>query len=190
MNSSFIRTYRVQIKQEFKSSKIIYSKRSRVQEFKNRVQNHKLVERLFSKPMLNKQAKFDNKEACECNQKNISMPIRMWMLFKQTSFSSMQYYGWLRIFRQILTWLNVSTWNNIPPTTKYRNTEIQKYRNTEIHFADLPDEGPVISGSQPRYHTGDILTANCSSSRSLPAASLKWANSTSTKNLLNLFYIR
>ena len=42
---SFIWTYRVQIKQEFKSSKIIYSKRSRVQEFKNRVQNHKLVER-------------------------------------------------------------------------------------------------------------------------------------------------
>jgi len=39
---------------------------------------------------------------------------------------------------------------------------------------DLPDEGPVISGSQPRYHTGDILAANCSSSRSLPAASLKW----------------
>jgi len=39
---------------------------------------------------------------------------------------------------------------------------------------DLPDEGPVISGSQPRYHTGDVLTANCSSSRSLPAASLKW----------------
>ena len=41
-----ILSHRVQIKQEFKSSKIIYSKRLRVQEFKNRVQNHKLVERL------------------------------------------------------------------------------------------------------------------------------------------------
>ena len=37
------------IKQEFKSSKIIYSNRSKVQEFKNRVQNHKLVERHFIK---------------------------------------------------------------------------------------------------------------------------------------------
>ena len=47
-----------------------------------------------------------------------------------------------------------------------------KYK-VRYKFSDLPDEGPVISGSQPRYHTGDILVANCSSSRSLPAASLK-----------------
>ena len=57
-----------------------------------------------------------------------------------------------------------------PVISKYMFLKIQKY---SFHFADLPDEGPVISGSQPRYHTGDILTANCSSSRSLPAASLK-----------------
>ena len=61
-------------------------------------------------------------------------------------------------------------------SSEIQNTQLQKY---SFHFADLPDEGPVISGSQPRYHTGDILTANCSSSRSLPAASLKWANSIS-----------
>jgi len=39
---------------------------------------------------------------------------------------------------------------------------------------DLPDSGPLISGSSPRYHTGDILQANCSSERSLPAATLRW----------------
>jgi len=39
---------------------------------------------------------------------------------------------------------------------------------------DLPDSGPVITGSLPRYHTGDILTANCTSSNSLPAATLRW----------------
>lgn len=41
-------------------------------------------------------------------------------------------------------------------------------------IVDLPDSGPVISGSQPRYHTGDTLTANCSSAGSLPAATLRW----------------
>ena len=51
--------------------------------------------------------------------------------------------------------------------------KIENRKLEQIQFADLPDEGPVISGSQPRYHTGDILVANCSSSRSLPAASLK-----------------
>jgi len=39
---------------------------------------------------------------------------------------------------------------------------------------DLPDEGPEIQGSQPRYHTGDTLTANCTSANSLPAATLRW----------------
>ena len=39
---------------------------------------------------------------------------------------------------------------------------------------DLPDNGPIISGSQPRYNTGDILSANCTSSNSVPAAKLNW----------------
>ena len=39
---------------------------------------------------------------------------------------------------------------------------------------DLPDDGPIISGSQPRYNTGDILSANCTSSNSVPAAKLNW----------------
>ena len=40
--------------------------------------------------------------------------------------------------------------------------------------ADLPDDGPIISGSLPRYKTGDIISANCSSRNSLPAATLNW----------------
>ena len=40
-----LRAPTVLIKEEFKSSKVIYSNRSKVQEFKIRVQNHILVER-------------------------------------------------------------------------------------------------------------------------------------------------
>jgi len=42
-------------------------------------------------------------------------------------------------------------------------------------FADLPNsEGPDIRGEKKRYHTGDMVRVNCSSSRSRPAASLAW----------------
>ena len=41
-------------------------------------------------------------------------------------------------------------------------------------FADLPDEGPIISGGFPRYHVGDRVNVNCTSRRSRPAAKLKW----------------
>ena len=40
--------------------------------------------------------------------------------------------------------------------------------------ADLPDEGPIISGGFPRYHIGDKVEVNCTSKRSKPAAKLKW----------------
>jgi len=39
---------------------------------------------------------------------------------------------------------------------------------------DLPDEGPIISGTKPTYNHGDILTANCSSHNSFPPATLNW----------------
>ena len=41
--------------------------------------------------------------------------------------------------------------------------------------ADLPDQGPVISGSLPRYKVGDVISANCSSLHSIPAARLNWS---------------
>ena len=40
--------------------------------------------------------------------------------------------------------------------------------------ADLPDDGPIISGSLPRYKVGDVISANCSSFHSIPAARLNW----------------
>eukprot|EP00090_Calanus_glacialis_P009575 TRINITY_DN17962_c0_g1_i1.p1 TRINITY_DN17962_c0_g1~~TRINITY_DN17962_c0_g1_i1.p1 ORF type:complete len:290 (-),score=26.18 TRINITY_DN17962_c0_g1_i1:223-1092(-) len=43
-----------------------------------------------------------------------------------------------------------------------------------LKIVDLPDDGPIISGSQPRYNTKDILAANCTSSNSVPAANLNW----------------
>lgn len=39
---------------------------------------------------------------------------------------------------------------------------------------DLPDEGPVITGTLPSYNTGDTLSANCSSFNSFPSATLNW----------------
>jgi len=39
---------------------------------------------------------------------------------------------------------------------------------------DLPDEGPVISGTLPLYNPGDTLSANCSSFNSFPSATLNW----------------
>ena len=43
-----------------------------------------------------------------------------------------------------------------------------------LDFSDLPDEGPIITGGFPRYHIGDKVEVNCTSSRSKPAAKLKW----------------
>ena len=50
-----------------------------------------------------------------------------------------------------------------------------KYLRVKSHIIpDLPDDGPVISGTQPMYNKGDILTANCTSFNSFPAATLNW----------------
>jgi len=43
-----------------------------------------------------------------------------------------------------------------------------------LSVVDLPDGTPVISGTQPRYKTGDIISANCTSYNSIPAAKLNW----------------
>ena len=42
------------------------------------------------------------------------------------------------------------------------------------HVSDLPDQGPIISGTLPRYKKGDLISANCSSPSSVPAATLNW----------------
>jgi len=47
------------------------------------------------------------------------------------------------------------------------------YTNVLI-IVDLPEEGPVISGTLPSYNPGDTLTANCSSFNSFPSATLNW----------------
>ena len=41
-------------------------------------------------------------------------------------------------------------------------------------ISDLPDDGPVITGTLPMYKPGETLTANCSSFNSFPSASLNW----------------
>lgn len=43
-----------------------------------------------------------------------------------------------------------------------------------LSVVDLPDQGPVISGTLPRYKKGDLISANCSSHGSVPAAKLNW----------------
>jgi len=47
-------------------------------------------------------------------------------------------------------------------------------REQVLAVVDLPDEGPIITGGFPRYHIGDKVEVNCTSSRSKPAAKLKW----------------
>ena len=43
-----------------------------------------------------------------------------------------------------------------------------------IYFTDVPVIGPVITGTKPTYNPGDILSANCTSFNSFPAATLNW----------------
>jgi len=43
-----------------------------------------------------------------------------------------------------------------------------------LSVVDLPDQGPLISGTLPRYKKGDVISANCSSISSVPAAKLNW----------------
>lgn len=44
-----------------------------------------------------------------------------------------------------------------------------------MKLPDLPDaSGPQIEGVRPRYQIGDTVRANCTSSRSRPAAKLAW----------------
>ena len=45
-----------------------------------------------------------------------------------------------------------------------------------VEALDLPDYGPINGGSQPRYNMNDILSANCTSYDSLPAAKISWYN--------------
>lgn len=47
-------------------------------------------------------------------------------------------------------------------------------QETILIVVDLPDDGPIISGSLPRYHVGDQLNISCISPNSVPAAKLKW----------------
>ncbi|XP_023323626.1 uncharacterized protein LOC111697752 [Eurytemora carolleeae] len=47
-------------------------------------------------------------------------------------------------------------------------------QETVLVVVDLPDGGPLIKGSYPRYQVGDELNVSCSSPNSLPAAQLKW----------------
>lgn len=43
-----------------------------------------------------------------------------------------------------------------------------------LNVLALPEKGPVITGSKPRYQVGDHLKVNCTSGQSKPAAKLTW----------------
>jgi len=45
---------------------------------------------------------------------------------------------------------------------------------TFLSIVDLPDNGPAITGTLPRYKVGDMISANCTSHNSIPAAKLNW----------------
>jgi len=51
----------------------------------------------------------------------------------------------------------------------------QTATHTNLLFVvDLPDEGPIISGTKPAYKPGDVISANCTSHNSFPVATLNW----------------
>lgn len=41
-------------------------------------------------------------------------------------------------------------------------------------FADLPRDGPHISGEQKQYQIGDTLNINCTSGKSHPPSVIEW----------------
>jgi len=47
-------------------------------------------------------------------------------------------------------------------------------QETILVVVNLPEKGPVITGSAPRYQVGDLLNVSCYSLNSRPAAKLKW----------------
>jgi hypothetical protein len=41
-------------------------------------------------------------------------------------------------------------------------------------FSALPKEGPEITGEERIYQVGDVISLNCTSGKSFPAARLRW----------------
>ena len=52
----------------------------------------------------------------------------------------------------------------------FNTAEMEK----EMQVYVLPTEGPKITGSQTTYKLGDTVNINCTSSKSKPAAALRW----------------
>ncbi|KAL5281384.1 hypothetical protein ACFFRR_005028 [Megaselia abdita] len=44
----------------------------------------------------------------------------------------------------------------------------------EMEVVEIPDQRPVITGIHSRYKFGDVISGNCSSDNSYPAANLSW----------------
>jgi hypothetical protein len=40
--------------------------------------------------------------------------------------------------------------------------------------ADLPEDGPHITGEEAQYQVGDEMSLNCTSGKSYPASELQW----------------
>ena len=93
------------------------------------------------------------------------------------------HFSWLQLGREFSSsWVSARTldfpinwiqflFRLVHSRTLYLSTKCVR---TVLYFPDLPDEGPIIAGGQPRYHIGDRVNVNCTSLRSNPAAKLKW----------------
>ncbi|XP_055682713.1 uncharacterized protein LOC129789722 [Lutzomyia longipalpis] len=46
--------------------------------------------------------------------------------------------------------------------------------SSDLEVVEFPQQRPSISGAKLKYRVGDVLTANCSSKQSKPAANLTW----------------
>ncbi|KAJ9598387.1 hypothetical protein L9F63_010909, partial [Diploptera punctata] len=70
---------------------------------------------------------------------------------------------------------------SLASTGRYRcevSAEAPSFQTVSDHgdmtIVALPEDGPRISGGRPRYQIGDIVSVNCTSGRSKPAAQLMW----------------
>ena len=56
-------------------------------------------------------------------------------------------------------------------------------------FAELPEEGPLISGGLPDYQLNDRLELNCTSQRTFPPTLLKWYINSEPVSANFIYYI-
>jgi hypothetical protein len=73
--------------------------------------------------------------------------------------------------------LSVNTTNPLRPQISYFVSGPASERTPErfvLCLADLPKDGPHITGEEEQYQVGEEISLNCTSGKSYPASELQW----------------